>query len=89
VSSSIRICAIAACARRRRGTISCRSASRRARCFSITRGEPAWFHSSDPVRRGFCRDCGTPLFFDTLESDGIAVTLGSLDDPAAFPPVSQ
>jgi hypothetical protein len=32
-------------------------------------------------RRGFCRDCGTPLFFDTLQSDGMAVTLGSLDDP--------
>lgn len=56
---------------------------------TITRGEPGWFQSSDPVRRGFCRDCGTPLFFDTLQSDGMAVTLGSLDDPAAFPPVSQ
>jgi hypothetical protein len=56
---------------------------------TITRGEPGWFQSSDPVRRGFCRDCGTPLFFDTLQSDGIAVTLGSLDDPAAFPPVAN
>lgn len=56
---------------------------------SITRGEPAWFHSSAPVRRGFCRDCGTPLFFDTVQSDGMAATLGSLDTPDAIPPIAQ
>ncbi|MBO6674951.1 MAG: GFA family protein [Rhizobiales bacterium] len=53
---------------------------------TITRGQPSWFHSSDPVRRGFCGNCGTPLFFDTLDSKGMAFTLGSLDDPAALPP---
>lgn len=56
---------------------------------TITRGEPAWFASSDPVRRGFCAICGTPLFFDTLQSDGLAFTLGSLDDPAALPPITN
>ena len=53
---------------------------------TLTRGEPAWFQSSAPVRRGFCARCGTPLFFDTLQSDGLGFTLGSLDDPAALPP---
>ena len=56
---------------------------------SITRGEPSWFHSSQPVRRGFCARCGTPLFFDTLQSNGMAVTLGSLDQPNAIPPIAQ
>ncbi|OCW57724.1 GFA family protein [Hoeflea olei] len=56
---------------------------------TLTRGEASWFQSSDPVRRGFCRDCGTPLFFDTLQSDGVAVTLGSLDEPSAVVPVSN
>lgn len=56
---------------------------------TITRGEPGWFHSSDPVRRGFCATCGTPLFFDPVDSDGVAFTLGSLDDPAALPPVKN
>ncbi|TCD14274.1 GFA family protein [Oricola cellulosilytica] len=55
----------------------------------ITRGEPGWFHSSDIVRRGFCRDCGTPLFFDDVTRDGMAVTLGSLDDPSRYKPVSE
>ncbi len=57
--------------------------------FAITRGEPAWFQSSDPVKRGFCQHCGTPLFFKTIGSDTIAVTLGSLDDPAAVEPESN
>ena len=55
----------------------------------ITRGEVAWYCSSDPVRRGFCRDCGTPLLFDPLEWEGVCVTLGSLDDPAAVAPENQ
>ncbi|GIL03195.1 MAG: aldehyde-activating protein [Alphaproteobacteria bacterium] len=57
--------------------------------FSLTRGEPAWFHSSAPVRRGFCARCGTPLFFETVGFHEIAVTLGSLDDPAAVAPLRQ
>jgi len=55
----------------------------------VTRGEPGWFHSSDIVRRGFCRDCGTPLFFDPLDSDHLLVTLGSLDDLSHYKPVSE
>lgn len=47
-----------------------------------TSGEPAFFASSNLARRGFCRDCGTPLTFayDTPDAR-IYVTIGSLDDP--------
>lgn len=47
-----------------------------------TRGEPASFASSNLAKRGFCRDCGTPLTFayDTPEAR-IYVTIGSMDDP--------
>jgi len=54
-----------------------------------TRGEPKIFRSSSIVSRGFCAACGTPL---TYEMDGerqVAISLGSLDDPAAVPPVIQ
>jgi hypothetical protein len=55
--------------------------------FELTRGALRHFQSSNKVRRGFCADCGTPL---TYEYDGVVdVTLGSLDDPAAFPPLLQ
>jgi len=57
--------------------------------FEWTRGEPAWFHSSGPVRRGFCRNCGTPLAFDTVGDSHISFTHGSLDNVAAVTPVEQ
>jgi hypothetical protein len=49
-------------------------------------GEPAMFQSSSIASRGFCRACGTPLSFGDDRSEWICLTLGSLDDPAAFPP---
>jgi hypothetical protein len=57
--------------------------------FRITRGEVAWFASSDVARRGFCRDCGTPLFFDYPHDPGIGVLGGTLDRPDLAPPVIQ
>lgn len=47
-----------------------------------TKGEPAFFASSNLAKRGFCRDCGTPLTFayDTPDAR-IYVTIGSMDDP--------
>ena len=57
--------------------------------FEWTRGQPALFQSSDPVTRGFCRDCGTPLLHDYATSKHLNVTTGSLDNPALFPPGVQ
>ena len=54
-----------------------------------TRGEPAVFKSSERVERGFCAACGTPLFYHHLDSGRINFTMGSLDDPATFPPLAQ
>jgi hypothetical protein len=55
--------------------------------FSWTRGQPGTFRSSSVVERGFCRDCGTPLY---MLEDGwqlMEVTIGSLDDPNAVGPL--
>lgn len=57
--------------------------------FEVTRGAISWFHSSDPVRRGFCSRCGTPLIFETVSALHLNITLGSLDDPAAIRPSRQ
>ena len=54
-----------------------------------TRGAPALFRSSTIVTRGFCRDCGTPLTYDYEAGPTLSVSLGSLDDPAAVPPLLQ
>ena len=44
-------------------------------------GAPARFRSSDVAERGFCRDCGTPLFYAPTGTDMIVLTIGSLDNP--------
>jgi hypothetical protein len=55
--------------------------------FAFQKGEPASFHSTAPVTRTFCRDCGTPLTYVHADSPGtIDVTTCSLDEPNAFPP---
>ena len=54
---------------------------------AFVKGEAASFHSSGPVTRTFCRDCGTPLTYTHADSaDTIDVTTCSLDQPEAFPP---
>ncbi len=54
--------------------------------FSWTKGSPAFFASSTLARRGYCRDCGTPLSFAYEDARWIYVTIGSLDDPGAATP---
>lgn len=54
-----------------------------------TRGAPEFFMSSARVARGFCGQCGTPLFYETVEGDYINLTICSLDEPARFPPREQ
>jgi hypothetical protein len=54
-----------------------------------TRGEPKRFFSSEHVARGFCGDCGTPLFYDAVAGDRVNLTIGSLDEPLRFPPKGQ
>ena len=54
-----------------------------------TRGAHGTFRSSDQVERGFCRDCGTPLFYRVLSHDRISVSIGSLDEPDRVAPLAQ
>ena len=50
-----------------------------------TRGRPTEFRSSQQARRGFCRNCGTPLTYRWLDHP-VALTIGSLDKPNAVLP---
>jgi len=52
-----------------------------------TRGTPASFRSSVTAYRDFCAACGTPLTFRYADAAHMEVTIGSLDNPAAVPPV--
>lgn len=57
--------------------------------FRLSRGDPGWFQSSDEALRGFCRDCGTPLFYKFLSTLRIAVSIGSLDRHSDMKPQFQ
>ena len=59
------------------------------RDFEWTRGKPAEFHSSAIVARGFCRDCGTPLYMHEQGDSKYELTVGSLDNPELAPPTTQ
>ena len=57
--------------------------------FRITRGEMSHFHSSDVARRGYCKDCGTPLTFEYPDAEDIGILAGTLDEPDRAPPENQ
>ncbi len=48
--------------------------------FRLVRDEGlAWYRSSDTAKRGFCRECGSTLFWQADARDYIAIAAGSLD----------
>ena len=49
--------------------------------FEWTRGTPSVFRSSELVERGFCSNCGTPLFFRHDHNKHISMSIGSFDQP--------
>lgn len=51
-----------------------------------TRGKPAIWRSSEHLERGFCANCGTPLFYHDVHNGRTNLTIGSLDNPDDFPP---
>lgn len=44
----------------------------------------AWYRSSDRARRGFCRECGTSLFWEAPAQNHTAIALGAFDGPTGL-----
>ena len=44
----------------------------------------SWFASSPGAERGFCRRCGSSLFWKPRFKDTIAISAGSLDEPTGL-----
>ena len=40
-----------------------------------------WYSSSDFAKRGFCKHCGSSLFYRMNDEDGIGISAGCLDRP--------
>jgi hypothetical protein len=43
-----------------------------------------WYRSSPKTERGFCRHCGSKLFFRGVGDQDLDVTMGSLDEPTGL-----
>ena len=54
-----------------------------------TRGTPAMFHSSEHVGRGYCRDCGSSLFYRDLRGPHVSMSIGAFDTPQLIPMLYQ
>lgn len=56
----------------------------------IITGEVKYFEvtgeSGQPIRRGFCPNCGSRLFGMRANADFLSIMAGSLDDPSEFRP---
>ena len=60
-----------------------------AAAFTVTKGAPKFYtgtgDSGNTVSRGFCSECGAPLFSRLSGmSDVVGVRVGSLDDPSRY-----
>jgi len=60
-----------------------------AATFTVTKGAPRFYtvtgNSGNTVSRGFCAECGSPLFSRLSGmSDVVGVRVGSLDDPSHY-----
>jgi len=48
----------------------------------ITHGRTlTWFQSTDAVRKGFCRTCGSSLFWKIEGQDRLSISAGAFDSP--------
>lgn len=44
----------------------------------------AWYRTSAVARRGFCRVCGSQLFWEPFEMDATGIVAGTLDAPTGL-----
>jgi len=48
-----------------------------------------WYASSDFAKRGFCKECGSSLFYRMNDEDGIGIAAGCFDNPTGFIPTKH
>ena len=50
----------------------------------VEEGGLVWYRSSADARRGFCRTCGSSLFWQHAARDRIGIMAGTLDQPTGL-----
>ena len=49
----------------------------------------AWYQITPRARRGFCRECGSPLFWQIDKQESTGIVVGSLDDASGLKPIGH
>ncbi len=49
----------------------------------------SWYQITPRARRGFCRECGSPLFWQIDEQPSTGLVAGSLDDASDLVPIGH
>ena len=70
--------------RRMHGHFAAYAAARQRDLVFLRQDDLAWYGSSPHARRGFCRVCGSSLFWQPTAFDYIAVAAGSIDPPSGL-----
>ncbi|HEX3455059.1 MAG TPA: GFA family protein [Gaiellaceae bacterium] len=73
--------------RRWHGHVSAMTSVRRDQLSFVDDRGLAWIDSPDSdahARRGFCRDCGSSLFWEPAEGNAIAIAAGTLEPPTGL-----
>lgn len=79
-STSVTYCHCARC-RRWHGHVGAYAAVEREDLALVEQRGLKWYASSPGVRRGFCAECGSSLFFDEEGDSKLAYCAGTLDAP--------
>ena len=81
--ANVVVCHCAMC-RRWHGHVGAYTDAPRAALTFDADSDLAWFQSSGFARRGFCRACGSSLFWDAPERATISIAAGALNEPTGL-----
>lgn len=70
--------------RRLHGAFGAHSKARKADIDIVEDDGLAWYATSDRARRGFCRACGSNLFWEPVDQDATGIVAGTLDPPTGL-----
>jgi hypothetical protein len=82
-STSVTYCHCGMC-RKWHGHVGAYAAVDRADLVLVEQRTLKWYASSPKVRRGFCAECGSSLFFDEAPDRKIGFAAGTLDPPTGL-----
>ncbi|KZL22053.1 Glutathione-dependent formaldehyde-activating enzyme [Pseudovibrio axinellae] len=80
VRDTITVCHCSQC-RRTSGHIWASTHASRDKVEFITDEGLSWYKSSDFAKRGFCKFCGSSLFYQMNDGDYVAIAAGCINEP--------